>query len=89
MLRLEQASNTPYPKELSKTSLSLSQSSLQEDKLKTPPTEYYPQSSQPEPLRLLQQKLEELARKVLKNTEDIKTIKKTNKLNAKKDLDLN
>lgn len=56
MVRLEQVNSTPYPKEVSKTSLSPSQSSLQEEKIKAPPTEYYPDSSQAEALRLLQQK---------------------------------
>lgn len=45
LMRLEQPISSSAVRDLSKTSLSVSQNSFQDEKVKTPPHEYYPEDS--------------------------------------------
>lgn len=68
IVRQDQPNHITALRQISKNSLEISQASIEDQKIKKIPHEYYPDNNQQEWCKLIDKKYEELAKKVNKNT---------------------
>ena len=78
MIRLEQSSSSQISREVPKNGMAVSQAKIQEVHNRLPLHDYYPEAKPGDNGRSLQLRVEEIAERVTRNTEEIKVLKQIN-----------